>query len=210
MPSHRPPNSLTLWAEHAAGRVVDVVIERPAVVGHLPLAVAALRRPQQAAADSLAGDRATPGEHRRPCARAVAVALALRRLLAIKQIRGLAAAVADNRAELAVDRLDADAAPTRPVLRVASTRTAALVPNTRHSSVMRPGGLGERVMRNGRAHSRSSADQGSRHTAIHPTGCCASRRDLLGRPLGARLASVPGCLTLDYRDACRRARGGCR
>ena len=64
--------------EHLVGLVlVDVVVERVAVVGDLRLAVAALGSAEQALLDALTGARLALGDQRRPGARAVAVALAL-------------------------------------------------------------------------------------------------------------------------------------
>src|SRR5918997_3456533 len=77
-PDHEPePTELEhVVAEHAAGRVVDVVVERPAAVRHLALSAAPPDRSEVTGAHAPARDGAAAREHRRPRRGAGAVALA--------------------------------------------------------------------------------------------------------------------------------------
>ena len=77
-PRHHEPHSADLLTGRVARLLVrGVVVERVALVGHLPLAVPALRGPEQRGARLRAGLRLARGQQRRPRLRAGVVAGAL-------------------------------------------------------------------------------------------------------------------------------------
>jgi hypothetical protein len=85
-------------AQDLAGRVVDVVVERVAGVGHLGLPVVALGRPELCLIDVSHSPRLAVGEHRRPGDGAVAIALAGIRGLLVEEVDRLLARAEEDRA----------------------------------------------------------------------------------------------------------------
>src|SRR5215216_589032 len=69
------PNTADVLSCHITGRFVFlVIVERPTVIRHLDATILALRRPEQRSVHTVAGNRITCGQERRPGGRAFIVA----------------------------------------------------------------------------------------------------------------------------------------
>src|SRR5262249_4223452 len=86
--------------------VLDEVVERVALVGHLHLAVLALGRAQQRGLGGAGGLRLAAREQRRPGRRARVVTRALGRLVLLEQVQRAAVGADEESAELAVPCVD--------------------------------------------------------------------------------------------------------